>query len=469
MLALIRRLASLPTILWILALSVVAVGYQFFLPGLSGDSPLYASVARGMLASGDFFGMRSGLPEFRSFAEHPHLGFWVSALFFRIFGVADWSYRIAGQLFYFGSLVVVWRIVARAYGGERAVFAVLMLWLWPRYAQFFANAYLDAGFIFFALCAYDLWAARGKNSALLTGFALGAALLYKGTVGLALGPIFLFAVLESRRWRETPGLIAGMLVPLVAYLGSLELSGNGDFVGQYLSSVSRRGSALSLDRFFALRTYTSLVGDTLGLVVAVPVAALIAGRATVRLFPFAWVWVAVFFVGYAATGRVGFQYWTTLMPAIAMGLAAMIPDGAWLRRSSQLRGASFLLALALIPLTQAWPRSLRGAPGAFAEHLVALNRESPRDLLFMDRGRPLIEDFSSTGALLWYSGIGEARYVQPGEARPVPSQSSVYVLARGDDSDERLDIRKRALSVMGWCEDFSSENSNLSLWLSCAR
>ncbi|MEO5667571.1 MAG: glycosyltransferase family 39 protein [Bdellovibrionota bacterium] len=463
----LRKFSSAPTALWIFLLTLVAVSYQFFAVGLGGDSPLYAGVARHMFESGDFWHMYSGLPEFQPFAEHPHLGFWITAVFFKVFGVHDWSYRAVGQIFYFGSLGLTWRIVARNLGRERANVAVLLLWTWPLFSKYFANAYLDAGFIFFSLLAIELCLSGVALAPFLGGIALGVALLYKGTVGMALGPIFLVGLFGRFRMRDFACLVGGALFPPLIYVALLSRAGYPEFITQYLVSVSRRGSAISLRYFFEVRPYISIFEATFGLVVIVPLLALWKRSRLRDLSPFAYAWVGIFAVAYVATGRRGAQYWATLMPCLAWIFAACLPEKADLAWSEKLRGFSFLLALVLIPLSQLWPRPLRWKPDAFMESLRETQLRENNDMVWIDTGEKIVEDFSNTGRLLWYSRIPEARYIQPGDDLPVAEAKAAFVLMRSESNERDLERRNMDLTKFGWCLEFLSDDSRVSHWSAC--
>ena len=181
---------------WILSLAMVSVGLRNFEPGLSIDGPLYASIARNIARTGEWFRMSGGVPDFQPFAEHPHLGFWIQALFFKILPAQDWSARVMGHVFYVSFLWIFFREIRNRVNERAAVIAILCLWSWSVFSNFFSNFYLDPGALFFGLLflvflAKSLEVSAYKRSlvfAALSGFFLAASAMTKGLTILGFGP-----------------------------------------------------------------------------------------------------------------------------------------------------------------------------------------------------------------------------------------------------------------------------------------
>src|SRR4051794_15500901 len=124
--------------LWILALASLSVGARNFELGLSMDAPLYATIARGIARSHHWFRLTTDIPEFHPFAEHPHFGFWVLAVFFRLLPIGDWSARIPGHLCYVGFLAMFFFAMRRHAGQRVAVLGVVLLWSWYLFSNIFS-------------------------------------------------------------------------------------------------------------------------------------------------------------------------------------------------------------------------------------------------------------------------------------------------------------------------------------------
>ncbi len=101
-------------LVWIASLAFLSVGARNFEPGLSVDGPLYCTIARNIVRTGEWFYLYGGVPDFVPYAEHPHLGFWGLALWFKLFPMEDWAARIPGHLFYIGFLTLLFLFVRNA-------------------------------------------------------------------------------------------------------------------------------------------------------------------------------------------------------------------------------------------------------------------------------------------------------------------------------------------------------------------
>ncbi|MEO5667258.1 MAG: glycosyltransferase family 39 protein, partial [Bdellovibrionota bacterium] len=175
-------------LLWLLSLAALSVGARNFEQGISIDGPLYASIARNIARTGEWFRLDAGTPDFTPFAEHPHLGFWLQALIFKVLPIDDWSARLQGHIFYVLALALVYKITERFYSARAAVFAVLMLWSMSVFSNYFSNFYLDPGCLVFGtlfLVAYSRALSRRSLSwTLVAGGLLSLAFLQKGLTGL---------------------------------------------------------------------------------------------------------------------------------------------------------------------------------------------------------------------------------------------------------------------------------------------
>ena len=113
--------------LWILALAFLSVGARNFEDGLSVDGPLYAALARNLARSQDWMLMQVGLPECAVYADHTHFGFWLHALWLKVFPAQDWSIRIPSHLMYVVFLFGFWKSLAFLNSARVATLAVLLL------------------------------------------------------------------------------------------------------------------------------------------------------------------------------------------------------------------------------------------------------------------------------------------------------------------------------------------------------
>jgi 4-amino-4-deoxy-L-arabinose transferase-like glycosyltransferase len=331
-----KALANWQIILWILCLAFLSVGARNFEAGLSQDGPLYASIARQIARSSEWFFLDGRVPDFSPFIEHPHLGFWVQSLIFKALPAADWSARISGHLYYVGFLILFFYMLRKFYTQRIAVIGILVLWLFPAFSNYFSNFYLDPGALFWgSLFLAMLYMALENRSLLLSlfsGACLAFAFMSKGLTALAFGPVAAAICLEHIRnprgrfpFKYKASLIAASLVGTAVVLGlyfwKLSHSSVPDFFVLYWQKqMSARFSkswnlsgVFSGDFWFVLLKHTHFLAP----LALVP---LLSSREKKS------VWLpSVFFVSfvliYAPAARIGAQYLVMLLPPIAWLLA----------------------------------------------------------------------------------------------------------------------------------------------------
>src|SRR5262249_14022045 len=156
-LARMKEQVSFPqALLWILCLAILAVGARNFETGIGIDGKTYGSIARTVAQTGEWFRLVGSTPEYTPFVDHPHLGIWFLACVFKLLPAADWSGRLVGHFFYAAFLLLFFFFVRRKSSEPVAAVAVLLLWVWARFSNFFSNIYLDPPCVFFGLASVAL-------------------------------------------------------------------------------------------------------------------------------------------------------------------------------------------------------------------------------------------------------------------------------------------------------------------------
>jgi 4-amino-4-deoxy-L-arabinose transferase-like glycosyltransferase len=181
-------------------------------PLLDPDEGRYAEIPREMLASGDWITPR--FDDLKYF-EKPPLQYWATAATYRAFGLHEWSSRLWSLGLAFACLPLVFAWVARLYGRQRALAALIALAVSPFFAIVGHINLLDAGFTFWltaALFAFTLAQCAPPASAaerrwMLAAWASAAlAVLSKGiVVGVLAGGAFVMYTLierDTRSWRR---------------------------------------------------------------------------------------------------------------------------------------------------------------------------------------------------------------------------------------------------------------------------
>lgn len=95
-----------------------------FNPLFLGDSALYACISKEIALSGNWFELFvKGL----DWLDKPHFPFWVTAFFFKLFGVSTFVYKLPSLLFFGLSVIYTWKLARRLYSTEIAELSVLIL------------------------------------------------------------------------------------------------------------------------------------------------------------------------------------------------------------------------------------------------------------------------------------------------------------------------------------------------------
>jgi len=199
--------AGWPEMLGHLAMLVIAAGVLFFgrlnSPLQEPEESRYADIPRQMLASGHYAAPKLNN---QSYYDKPPLLYWLCMASYGLFGVHDWSARLASAGSGFLTVFVVYFWSARALGTKAAFWSAMMLCLSGRFL--FLSRLLTLNSLlsllttvavasaFFALSART----RRRHWVLLCGIACGLGLLTKGPVILALvlPPVLLFTFLDGR-------------------------------------------------------------------------------------------------------------------------------------------------------------------------------------------------------------------------------------------------------------------------------
>lgn len=137
------------------------------------------------------------------YGKHPPLSGWVSGLWFRIFPATDWAAYALAMTAAACGLVICWLIARRVVGPRRAMFAVVMLALYPMFnlKGFKYNPdVLQLAMLPLVVLAYlDAFDKRSARSGVWLGLAGAAALLTKYWALTVIGAVGLAALLHPDR------------------------------------------------------------------------------------------------------------------------------------------------------------------------------------------------------------------------------------------------------------------------------
>lgn len=215
----------LPAFLW--SAAVVLLFYRLGGAALfDPDEGRNAEKAREILALNDWITPHEN---FHAVLDKPMFFYWMIALSYKAFGVSEWAARFPSAAAALGCLIIVYFFARRHWGSWTALWSALILLTSVEFFALARTVILDMSLTFFmtlALCAFyeaahTEQARRRQIACLVMYLALGAAILIKGLIGVALpGMVIFFYLAFSRRWAILKNiyLVPGTLVVLAMVL-----------------------------------------------------------------------------------------------------------------------------------------------------------------------------------------------------------------------------------------------------------
>ena len=455
-----KRISATGALVWIVCLAFLAVGARNFEQGLSVDAPLYASFARHIVRSHEWFYLYGGIPDFNPWVDHPHLGFWVQALAFKVLPFADWSARMVGHLYYVAFLLMFFVYIRRVSDEKVAVWTILLLWIWGRFSNFFSNVYLDPGALFFGAASVFLWqmcmAERRVRLAPAAGFCLALCALYKGLTVLGFLPAWAVLVFVHRGRREelkdigicVAWAAGAAVLPCLAYLIALHYSRVPHFLSAYWGSqmTHRFEKSWSWSSLFGFFFWRELMRDSYFLPL-LSLGIFLPGRERSHLLLPLVLFVTFVFM-YAPAGRVGGQYELMLLPWLAWltaeGVFARVPVAP-----VQLVRGSAAIALFAVCLVQYLPIRTHGVePPMETNELLQLGKKNGIRRMVYDN-YPEHPWFISSAPYAWYADI-DVDYADLGGKITPADPSRAYVLIHPQNAPFNP-ARGELLKKAGWC------------------
>ncbi len=404
--------------------------------------------------------------EFNPFADHPHLGFWLVATVFKLLPAADWSGRIVGHAFYVLFLVVFFLFVRRKTSERAAVFAVLLLWIWARFSNFFSNIYLDPSCLFFGfsslVCMDSAFERKRRSSlwALLGGISLALCAMSKGMTALGFLPAVAWTTFSHFSFSDLrKGLqiiftyIVGAAVVLGLYYLAVKQSSVPEFFEIYFARqwTGRFSRDWDWMRVFVPSFWMALYHDAGALIFAS-----FAGMffpAVRRSLVLPGILFLTFVLMYAPTNRYGSNYWITVLPWVAWlagaGLSALlkVPVGPVVKWTAR-------FALLAVVVIQYIPVRTHGAmPSQEFKTLEHLKKSGQAKSLVIDFGSDAV-DFTVTDNYFWYADL-PISFLEKSAPVPKPEPGKTLLLYRPTPT------RAQAIRRAGWCPHSIAEGRDI--------
>jgi 4-amino-4-deoxy-L-arabinose transferase-like glycosyltransferase len=209
MIALIEKLPAKKIIFMIVLLFIPLFLFYLSVPGLwDEDESVYTEISRQMLIRHDLVGTYFNYePRY----DKPPLNFWITAAFYKAFGMNEFTSRMSSTFFGFLCLILVLCFGKRLFNKRTGILAALMLGTGFLFFIETQMALIDTSLTFcIGLTLYFFYrgfAEARPNFLLLMGFPLGLGVLAKGPIALilsgAVGLIFAtFQIFKHKvKWR----------------------------------------------------------------------------------------------------------------------------------------------------------------------------------------------------------------------------------------------------------------------------
>jgi 4-amino-4-deoxy-L-arabinose transferase-like glycosyltransferase len=218
-----KGISFLYLFLAIFALAVYTIG---LFPETTVDSAKYAAVSRGIFENGDFIHLKiHGEP----YLQKPPLLFWLGAIFFRIFGVSIFIFKLPNLLFTFLGIYSTYRLGLLIHDKQTGIIAAVLYATCEALFLYNMDVHTDAlltSNIIFGTWQLAEYIDKRKAWNFILGFAgVGLAMISKGLIGLAVPVIavagFLivkkdFRTMFSIRW------LAGLPILLIILYPALK-------------------------------------------------------------------------------------------------------------------------------------------------------------------------------------------------------------------------------------------------------
>ena len=147
---------------WSIALLMLVFISGLFVP-LTGDAGKYAAISRNIFESGDWINLQV---HHQAYDQKPHLIFWLGALFFHLFGMSAFVFKLPVLLFSVLGFYSTYRLGSMLYGRQTGRLAMLVLMsseIWILFSNDIHTDILMASSIVFGLWQLFIFLNKKKS------------------------------------------------------------------------------------------------------------------------------------------------------------------------------------------------------------------------------------------------------------------------------------------------------------------
>jgi len=195
-----------------------------WIPLMDNDSAHHALIAMRMVETGNYHEL---IFRDADYLDKPHFLFWTVALFFKMFGVSAWAYKLPSLLFSAAGIYATYRLGKRVFNVQAGQLAAVILT--SSYAFFLANNDVRMDAILTSAIIFTTWQLvewihthrRWNMFTAALGFSVGFAT--KGAIGLVMpalaGLLYMYqinnwSVWSRMRWAGMVLAVALLLLPV---------------------------------------------------------------------------------------------------------------------------------------------------------------------------------------------------------------------------------------------------------------
>ena len=225
----------------------------------SWDEAWYGAIAREILITGDWMTLHfNGVP----FYDHPPMGFWIMATFYKLFGVTELTTRLPSVIAGIGTCIFIYKLGESLFKKKMiGLIASIILSTCVWYVLRVRSGNLDALFLFFyvATVYYAYLTTKSFKWFPLCGLFFGALVMTKTLAGVSAAIIilwFIFPYIFKSKWNIVYlalgiGLFSIIVIPWYRY----HLLTNTSFYQYHFVHIGAR------DKEFSLQNYAHLTWE----------------------------------------------------------------------------------------------------------------------------------------------------------------------------------------------------------------
>ncbi len=195
---------STKTFWWIFIAALVVYCFGFSVDLMDVDSAQYASISREMVETGSYLQVHNNGQDY---LDKPPLIFWITSIFFNLFGYSNWAFKIGSFLFTLLGVFSTYRLGKFLYTERIGRLAAVILFTCQAFFLFNNDVRTDTiltGSVIFAIWQLAEWLNNRRWLFLIgASVGIGFAMLAKGPVGLMVPVLAIASYLVGKgRWGD---------------------------------------------------------------------------------------------------------------------------------------------------------------------------------------------------------------------------------------------------------------------------